>query len=75
MTYSNTDDANNKYFYLDDGSGLSSGGHAGVKVWCGTVDPPTSGTAIVSGMVSSESIGGVAAPVLLILDVSGISVL
>ena len=68
MTYYNTADPANKYFYLDDGSGLSSDGHSGVKVWCGSVDPPTTGMKVVTGVVSSESIGGKVVPVVMIRD-------
>jgi hypothetical protein len=68
VTYYNTDDANNKYFYFDDGSRLSSGGHAGVKVWCGTETPPSSGMIAVTGILSSDSIGGKVVPVILIRD-------
>ncbi len=48
---SNTADPNNKFFYLDDGSGLMDGAIPGIKVLCGTIAPPTSGTKTVTGLV------------------------
>jgi len=63
VTYSDTTDAQAKYFYLDDGSGLASNGHAGVKVLCGSVNPPTSGMVIVTGVVDAQSVGGSIVPV------------
>jgi hypothetical protein len=48
---SNTSDPNNKFFYLDDGSGLADGAIAGIKVMCGTVTPPSSGNKTVTGLV------------------------
>lgn len=69
VTYSDTSDPDNKFFYLDDGSGLSSGGHTGVRVRCGTVTPPTSGMAVVTGLVTSEQFGDRVVPVLLALDI------
>jgi GH25 family lysozyme M1 (1,4-beta-N-acetylmuramidase) len=68
VSYSNTSSPSAKYFYLDDGSGLSSDGHSGVKVACGAVSPPASGTAVVTGIVGAESIGGTVVPVLMIRD-------
>jgi hypothetical protein len=65
VTYSFIDGSNN-YFYLDDGSGLSSGGHNGIKVWCGTITPPSSGTTTVTGIVSAASIDGKIAPTILV---------
>jgi len=47
----NTSDPNNKYFYLDDGSGLTDGAIPGIKVLCGTVTPPSSGNKTVTGLV------------------------
>ena len=59
---SNTADPLNKYFYLDDGSGLVDGAIAGIKVLCGSVAPPTSGNKTVTGLVGV--VGG--KPVLII---------
>ncbi len=64
----NTADPNNKYFYLDDGSGLMDGAIPGIKVLCGTATPPTSGTKTVTGLVGV--IGG--KPVLVIRGASDI---
>ncbi len=47
----NTTDDNNKYFYLDDGSGLLDGAISGIKVLCGSVTPPSSGNVTVTGLV------------------------
>jgi len=67
VTHSNVDNPSDKYFYFDDGSGLSDGGaYPGVRVRCGTVDPPASGTAKVTGVITSEDTGGMAVPVLII---------
>jgi hypothetical protein len=68
VTYYNISDANNKYCYINDGSGISSGGHDGIKVWCGTVSPPTAGSVIATGVISTESIGGKIVPILVIRD-------
>ena len=72
VTYSDTSDRDDKYFYFDDGSGLSSGGHDGVLVRCRSIAPPSSGMAIVTGVAASESIGGKVVPVILIRDSSDI---
>jgi len=61
---SNTADPNNKYFYLDDGSGLVDSGNPGIKVLCGSVTPPSSGNVIVTGLVGV--VGG--KPVIVIRD-------
>ena len=59
---SNTADPLNKYFYLDDGSGLADGAIPGIKVLCGSAAPPASGNKTVTGMVGV--VGG--KPVLII---------
>ena len=59
---SNTADPLNKYFYLDDGSGLVDGAIAGIKVLCGSIAPATSGNKTVTGLVGV--VGG--KPVLII---------
>jgi len=51
-TNANSSDPNNKYFYLDDGSGLLDGPTSGIKVVCGSVTPPSSGVVRVTGVVS-----------------------
>ena len=43
------------FFYLDDGSGLTDGENAGIKVLCGSVTPPTEGTKTVTGLVGVSS--------------------
>jgi hypothetical protein len=48
---SNTADPNNKFFYLDDGSGLADGAVPGIKVLCGSITPPSSGNKTVTGLV------------------------
>jgi len=70
VTYSDTSHPDDKYFYFDDGSGLSSGGHDGVLVRCGSITPPSSGMVIVTGVVASESIGGKVVPALIIRGAS-----
>ncbi len=47
----NTADPNNKFFYLDDGSGLVDSAIPGIKVLCGSVAPPSSGAKTVTGLV------------------------
>ncbi len=51
VTASDSSDPNNKFFYLDDGSGLMDGTIPGIRVLCGTITPPTSGTKTVTGLV------------------------
>jgi hypothetical protein len=65
---SDTADPNNKFFYLDDGSGLLDGAIAGIRVLCGSVAPPSSGNVRVTGLVGV--VGG--KPVLTIRDSSDI---
>jgi hypothetical protein len=48
---SSISDPNNKFFYLDDGSGLTDGATAGIKVLCGSIAPATSGNKTVTGLV------------------------
>ena len=43
------------FFYLDDGSGLTDGSNTGIKVICGSVTAPTSGTKTVTGLVGIEN--------------------
>ncbi len=68
VTFADTGDPQNKYFYIDDGSGLSDGSHAGVKVLCGAIDPPSSGLATVCGVVDTAKPGANVVPVLVIRD-------
>ena len=56
------------FFYLDDGSGLTDGANMGIKVLCGAVTPPASGTKTVTGLVGVE--GG--KPVLIIRGIGDI---
>lgn len=72
VDYYNVSNPADKYFYLDDGSGLSRNGHKGVLVRCGAVTPPAGGTAVVTGIVSIEYDGAKWQPVLLIRDSSDI---
>lgn len=65
VTYSNVDDPQAKYFYLDDGGGLfNATTHSGVKVLCGTYDPPTSGYVSVIGVVDTQLESGSYVPVI-----------
>jgi len=65
----NTSDPNMKYFFLDDGSGLTDGlGHSGVKVVCGTSAPPASGMVRVTGVIDAENLGGRIVPVIVVRD-------
>jgi len=59
-----TSDPNNKFFYLDDGSGLSDGVGMGIKVLCGSIDPPASGNVIVTGAIGTANASGTVVPVL-----------
>lgn len=68
VTYADTSNPLQKYFYLDDGSGWESNGHKGVKVLCGSGNPPASPAVVVTGIVGSETAGGVVAPVILVRD-------
>ena len=61
---SNVSDPANKYFYVDDGSGLVDGTTPGIKVLCGSVTPPSSGNVTVTGLVGLA--GG--KPVIIIRD-------
>lgn len=76
VTYADTSDPAAKFFYVNDGSGLTDDtGYPGVKVLCGTIDPPTTGMVSVTGVVSSEQVGPDIVPRLLIRsadDVSGL---
>ena len=68
VTYSDTSSPTDRYFYVDDGSGLSDGSHPGVRVRCGSVSPPISGMAIVTGIATSEQVGSDVVPAILIRD-------
>jgi len=72
VTYYNNDDPRARYFYFDDGSGVSSGGYRGVKVICGSVSPPTSGMVIVTGIIGSEQDGANVVPVIIIRSAADI---
>ena len=56
------------FFYLDDGSGMTDSGNAGVKVLCGAVPVPAPGTKTVTGLVGVEN----GKPVLVIRGVGDI---
>lgn len=76
VTYSDSSNPNDKFFCIDDGSGLSDGsGHRGVKVRCGSVSPPNTGIVMVTGIVASEQVVGKVVPVILIRDENDIVVL
>lgn len=47
--------AGSNFFYLDDGSGLTTGGISGIKVLCGSLSPASSGTQVVTGVVGIEA--------------------
>ncbi|MGC8862181.1 MAG: phosphodiester glycosidase family protein [Armatimonadota bacterium] len=67
VTYSDSSNPNDAYFYFDDGSGLSDGsGHRGVRVKCGNAVPPASGLVGVTGILATEQVGPNVVPVLLI---------
>jgi len=67
VTYVDTTDPADKYFYFDDGSGVDNGAsHAGVLVRCGSVTPPASGVVVVTGVISTELWGGRVVPVLML---------
>lgn len=69
VTYSNSSNPSDRFFYIDDGSGISDGsGHPGVKVRCGSTAPPASGMVAVTGVVASEQAGLSIVPVLLVRD-------
>ena len=68
VTYSDTSDPQNKYLIFNDGSGRLCSGHAGVKVLCATVNPPTTGWVIVTGVSTSDSTQCPSAPMILIRD-------
>lgn len=72
VTYSDSSDPNNRFFCIDDGSGLTHGGYPGVLVRCGSVLPPSSGIVSVTGVIGSESDGGRVVPVILIRDAADI---
>ncbi len=74
VTRSDSDDPDNKYFVIDDGSGLDDGnGHAGIKVLCGAGTPPSSGTVSVTGVIDAETDGGKVLPVIIVRDPSEIN--
>jgi hypothetical protein len=76
VTYSDSSNPNDKFFYIDDGSGLSDGsGHFGVKVRCGSVSPPNTGMVMITGIVASEQAGIKVVPVILIRDENDIMTL
>jgi len=51
VTNYSTANPTDKYFYLDDGSGLVDGAIPGIKVLCGSNTPKTSGNVTVTGLV------------------------
>ena len=76
VTFADSSDPSGKYFYIDDGTGLQDGsGHVGVKVYCGSIDPPTSGMVCVVGILSTEEIASKVVPVLLVGSGSDIQLL
>ena len=67
VTYSNSTNPTDKYFYFNDGSGLSDGSpHPGIKVRCGSITPPTTGMVRVTAILSTEQPGSNVVPVLII---------
>ena len=75
VAYSDSTDPSNKFFYLDDGCGVSDGsGHPGVLVRCGSVSPPRTGMVAVTGVVGLEQAGKRYVPVIIIRDGADISV-
>lgn len=73
VTHSDDTNPNDKYFYFDDGSGLSDGGaYPGVRVLCGSVAPPDGGLVTVTDIVGSEQVGANVVPVILIRDAADI---
>lgn len=67
VSFADNTNPNNAYFFIDDGSSLAvDGGHPGIKVKCGAVAAPTSGTVCVTGVVSVESTSAGCVPVLII---------
>lgn len=70
VTYADSTNSADRFFYLDDGCGLSDGsGHLGIKVRCGGTPPPeVSRFTSVSGVVASESAGERVVPVLISSD-------
>ncbi|MDH7601741.1 MAG: phosphodiester glycosidase family protein [Armatimonadota bacterium] len=67
VTFADSSDPNKKYFYIDDGTGLQDGsGRVGVKVYSGSIDPPTSGMVSVVGILSTEESGAKVVPVILV---------
>lgn len=69
VTFSDSSDPSNRFFYLDDGSRASDGGpHMGIRVRCGSLAPPTGGFATVTGIVTLEQVGGRTVPVIVIRD-------
>ena len=76
----NTIDPNNKYFYLDDGSGLLDGTTPGIKVLCGSVAPPVypppSEPVTLAGVTVTGLVGVVGGkPVIVIRDSNDIRAL
>ena len=67
VTYADSTNPADRFFYLDDGSRLSDGsGRVGVKIRCGAASPPdVCGFATVDGVVDCEWSGGRVAPVLI----------
>lgn len=60
------------YFYIDDGSGLASDGHKGMRVESDSFTPPSAAYAAVSGVVTSKSIDGVIVPVIVVREAADI---
>jgi len=69
VTHSDSSSPSDKFFYIDDGTGLSDGSYPGVKVRCGDSNPPTGGVVVVTGIVTSDQAGAKVAPVILATDV------
>ena len=73
VTYYNAGSPSDRFFYIDDGTGLSDGsGHAGVKVRCGSIMPPTTGMVTVTAIVTTERAGASVVPVLVATEASEI---
>lgn len=69
VTYSDSTDPTDRFFYIDDGSAPPDWGpHPGVRVRCGSFAPPPGGSAVVTGVVAIERFADRLVPALLIRD-------
>ena len=75
ISASAVDGPSGRYFYLDDGSGVTDGSTAGVKVYCGAAAVPASGWVTVAGVVATEQGTDGVRAVLIVRDASDVSAL